>query len=177
MEVDNTINGVNFMKINWNWKVFILCPIWSFWNRLYFGCWVFILPAIIYSLLLVLIKIPFFEGLSAILIVFLNVLYMYFQMAIFGSISLVCKTSLLNSCITNNIVGTVYYIMCSAWVSIISADHLFQGKSQDKMSLININYKKWSRAELLMIIPIPLLVMIINHINSSMLTMGLKIMP
>jgi hypothetical protein len=164
------------MKINWNWKVFILCPIWSFYNRFYFGCWIFIFPAISYGLLLTLMKVPLFEGFSVILIVFLNVLSAYFYAIVFGGISLVCKTGLLNSFIANNIVGAVYYIICSFWISVISADNLIKGKSQ-KISLININYRKWSRAELLITIPIIPLIIIINYINYSMIIMGLKIMP
>lgn len=166
------------IKINCNWKVFFLYPFYSFGNRSFFRCLIFVFPAITYGSLLSLMKIPFLTSFSAALIMFLNILVLCSSMAIVGTISFLCKAILLNNFIASHIVGAVYYVMCSAWISTINVDHLSRSKSQAKiLSIINITRKKWSRAELLMIILIPFLVIITNYINASMLIIGLEIMP
>jgi hypothetical protein len=57
----------------------------------------------------------------------------------------------------------------------ISYDYL-QNRSRHKMSSININSKKWSAVELLMIIPLVPLVVTINYVNALMIRMSLQLM-
>jgi hypothetical protein len=163
------------MKTKWNWKIFLLCPLLSLLNGLYIGCWIFLVPSVIIGTLLMLMQVPFLGIISLVLLILINLLCACLAAIISAVVSHLFGDDVLNYYIITNTISVVYYLLCSAFITMISYDYL-QNRSRHKMSSININSKKWSAVELLMIIPLVPLVVTINYVNALMIRMSLQLM-
>jgi hypothetical protein len=162
------------MKIKWNWKVFLLCPLWSLFNGLYIGGWIFLFPSVIIGTLFILGQVPFLHLLCFTLLMLINLLWGCLA-AVILEVGRLFKTNLLDHYIITNTISVMYYFICSVWITVISYDCL-QNRSRNKISAINIDSKKWSVVELLLIIPLVPLVITINYVNALMIRMSLEIM-
>jgi hypothetical protein len=159
---------------NWNWKIFLLCPVWIIANR-YAGSWVFFLPAMLSGALVILMKVPFLEIIASPLFLMIHILFCLIYGAILSPICFVANIAKIDTC--NNSIAVfipaiVYYLMCCALISSIIVIKLQQNKSQREIFSVKISCKKWNAIELLMIIPVALLMAIISYINTTVVVMN-----
>jgi hypothetical protein len=159
------------IKNAWNWKIFLLCPFLSFYYRCN-GYWIFLLPAIIWGTLLILIYARIVEWLFVLFLMIMNALYLFLYISISEVASHFIDRNLLNNSNILIIIVILYYLMCNILIAITSEKYLSR-----KMSLTSIRHEQWSKMELLMIIPSAFLVVIINLVNYLVINMGMQVMP
>lgn len=168
------------MKVinTWNWKTFLLLPIWSFYNGFYVECLIFILPTIVWGILLISIDNSILSNLSIVLLTIVNALYSCLHVFILEIFSLFINENILkDGKIILNIVFVLHYIACNIYINKSRNNYLRQKNLSKKICLenqIHLTDKKWNIIELIIIIPLAILI-----INSNVLvvSMGLKIMP
>jgi hypothetical protein len=160
---------------NWNWKIFLLCPVWIIANR-YTGSWVFFLPAMLSGALSMLMKVPLLTNIAGGLLFMINILWVLFYMAILSPICFVANLVKIDIC--NNFIAVffpviIYHLICCVFISLIIVTKLQQNKSHREISSVKISYKKWNAIELLMVIPVALLMSIISCINTMVVMMSM----
>lgn len=168
------------MKVinTWNWKTFLLFPIWSFYNGFYVECLIFILPTIVWGILLISINTSVLSNLSIVLLTIVNALYSCLHVFILGIFSLFINENILkDGKVILNVIFVLHYVACNIYINKFRNNYLRQRNLSKKLCLkkkIYLTDNKWNIIELIIIISLAIL--IINS-NALVVSMGLKIMP
>lgn len=164
------------IKNSWSWKIFLLCPFLSFYNR-YLGCCIFFAPAIIWGVLLILIRARLVEWLFIYFLMIINALYLYLFRVVSGVASHFVGEDVLDSSIILVMIVVLYFLACNIWLSTISRKYLPLNKVPTQIFLDRISHYRWETVELLMIVPSFLLAIVINYANFLAISMGMQAMP
>jgi hypothetical protein len=160
------------------WTVFLLCPVWSICNRFYFGLFIIFLPAIIWgSLFTIRSTIPIFGDMSALLLLFINLTYLNvsggLRDLIFSALN-IDSVVYGGNYIFFSFLSITYYLICCFYIGIAADKWITSNKNHQSLFRINDRDKKWRAIGVLAFLP---LVSIVNHINVSIISIGMVVMP
>jgi hypothetical protein len=163
--------------MNWNLQVFLTCPLWHLNRKLYIRFLLFFLPAITWGSLLLLAYIPVIGNISAVLLLIINSFYLFLCHPFWNSTILFfndCNFRPDNNYLGLSTLSIIYYLLYSVCLTFKSSRYAHVELISKKIFLNNINFRKWRWTEGLIFIT---LLLIVNHVNISIVEMGMKIMP